>query len=257
MQLHKSISRFPIYIFLVLSIWSCRTKKIIPLAHGDHVEIDSVYKQIFSNEDIEWFSAKAKIRIEDSKGSQKAVMYLRMKTDSIIWMVIKKMSVEAARIKISPDSMIILNRFDKSYEANSMTDLIELFGLPADFPILRDFIVGTVPTVDSSKLWKEKLTDKGFTFRSMAGDVVVDMNFDGHTGFLVSGQFYDRFSRTGNWQFSDFRKILGRHYPFKRNYSIDYGDNETMELKIDILELDIDKAYKLRFEIPEHYTKLE
>ncbi len=83
-----------------------------------------------------------------------------MKKDTAIWMSIAAtiLNIEAARVLITPDSFIIINKLDKSIEAHPINYLHQKFSLPVRFNDIQNLIAGkiilagdSIATVSASK----------------------------------------------------------------------------------------------------------
>jgi len=244
-------------LVITVMLCACKTQKhVIPEELPD-IDIDSIYLRLFDKQEINWFAGKAKVRIEDNSGTTKGLMYVRMKSDSMIWMVFKKLSIEAARVKITRDSIVILNRIDKTVQSARLDSISNLFGLSADFEFLSEILIGRLPAIDTSVLWKEKQTDTHYMFRSMVGDVVVDFDIQKKTGQLDAGRFYDRHLTEGTWNYDKYMPVSNHELPFVRKFHINFDADNFLNMDIDFQDISINEAYNLRFEIPDHYTIID
>jgi len=252
-------SRFFYFTILALFIISCKTQKhlSVPQDSKNSFSKEGIFDNIFHPDTINWFSAKAKIKIKDNHSSQKALMYLRMKSDSVVWLVFKKLSVEAARALITKDSLFIINRLDKTYQAENLDSLQNVYGFNSNFSFMQDFILARVPSIDTTQLWKEKEHPDAYEFRSIFEDKVIDFMYNKEDGLLSSGKFYDRFNFDGNWEYSDYRIVQGHKIPFQRKFHINFDAENYLDLEINFLEIDVEKSYNLRFEILDHYTRIK
>jgi hypothetical protein len=112
---------------------------------GELKERSSKYlmKRLIQNQiAADWFSAKARITYQDKNETVKLTSYVRMRKDSVIWMNFKKLSIEAARLLMTPDSMVILNRMDKEYTVKDYQFVQQNFRIPANFSGLQSFLLG-------------------------------------------------------------------------------------------------------------------
>lgn len=246
-----------IFIALIfLSACASRKKLKSPELASEPIALDSIYKNIFHQPKPDWFSGKARISVHENNDQSKALMYLRMRSDSVIWTVYKKLSVEAARSQITPDSFFIIYRLEKKYDARALDSMGHIYGFDAEYGFMEDMIAGRLPALDTSKLWKEKEDDQNYSFRSMHKDLVIDFNYNKRTGLLDSGRFYDRFGRTGSWKYSDYRMINGLPLPFIREFHIKFANQDSLGLKMDFMEIETGVPHDIRFSIPEHYQKI-
>ncbi|MGH1335637.1 MAG: DUF4292 domain-containing protein [Aureispira sp.] len=90
----------------------------------------------------EWFGCRAKIKVDSEQQDVVFTAALRMQKDSIIWVRIKKMSVEGARIKITPQSIEILNRQESQYIKRPFSFIKEEYGLDITFAQLQEVLLG-------------------------------------------------------------------------------------------------------------------
>jgi hypothetical protein len=215
-----------------------------------------IYTSIFDDKHRGWLSAKAKVKMTDNYGTQKATMYLRMSSDSVIWMVFKKLSIEAARVLIDHDSLYILNRLDKTYQQESIDSISNIYGFYPQLDFLESIMWGKLPTIDTSVYWEEKETDSSFDFRTMTDDIMLEFSYTKEDGQLKSGNFMDRYNLTGSWEYSDYRTVQSYKIPFVRKFHINFDANSYLDLEINFLEIDVGKAYELKFEIQDHYSRI-
>lgn len=250
--------RFLFFAALVLFVISCNTQKhlSVPKDYITAFTKEEIYDNIFHPDTVNWFSAKAKIKIKNNHSSQKALMYLRMKSDSAIWLVFKKLSVEAARALVTKDSLNIIYRLDKTYQSEHLDSIQNVYGFNSDYSFMQDFILARVPAVDTTKLWKEKEHSETYEFRSMFDDKVIDFTYQKQDGLLSSGKFYDRFNLDGNWEYSDYRIVQGHKIPFQRKFQVNFDADNYLDLEINFIEIDVEKAHNLKFEIPDHYSRI-
>jgi hypothetical protein len=99
------------------------------------------------------FSGKIKVQYEDFKGKQPDFnAFVRLYKDSVLWISINAtfLSIEAFRILITKDSIIILNKLNKQVEYHQFKYIEEIASIPLDFSVLQDIIIGNpVYTGDS------------------------------------------------------------------------------------------------------------
>ena len=141
--------RFWLYIVLfglLLAAASCSTHK----------------KTIVSTQPVpfEWMTAKVTIDVEgNGKAFDNLSGQVRMHRDSLMWLnVTATMGVEAFRVKISTDSVWLVNRMDKTYLAEPIDTLAALLGLPLSLTWaqtqLLDNCEGFPPTENQTILLK-------------------------------------------------------------------------------------------------------
>src|ERR1035437_1049248 len=149
-------------IILLYSVNSCRsTKKLQTAVNKKDTEvvitqgatsIDSlkgaynILKSLEKNRiNFTTFSAKIKVQYEDNKGKQPDFnAFIRLYKDSVLWISINAtfLSIEAFRILITKDKIIILNKLNKQVEYHPFNYIEDIANIPLNFSILQDIIIG-------------------------------------------------------------------------------------------------------------------
>lgn len=112
-------------------------------AHASKKPVKFLIKQLEKQQlQYEWFGCRAKVKVDSEKEDVVFSASLRMQKDSLIWVRIKKMSVEGARIKITPESIEILNRQESQYIKRPYSFIKEEYGLDISFAQLQEAILG-------------------------------------------------------------------------------------------------------------------
>lgn len=91
------------------------------------------------------FSAKVKVDYEDMYGKQpEANAFVRMKKGEYIWISITAtfLNVEAARVWITPDSIVVINKLEKTIQSRSLSFINDYVSLPFTFNDLQNLIAG-------------------------------------------------------------------------------------------------------------------
>lgn len=97
------------------------------------------------------FSAKTKVSFNSKDGSDQARADLRIKKDSLIWISLTgALGVEGYRVIITRDSVVLMNKLDKTVEFRRIDYLSELTQIPFDFYTIQDLIIGNPIFVDSN-----------------------------------------------------------------------------------------------------------
>ncbi|WP_192822335.1 DUF4292 domain-containing protein [Rufibacter sp. LB8] len=101
------------------------------------------------NTDFQFFTAKGKVQSENSGLS--ANITIRMKKNEVIWASVQKIGFEVARLKITPDSVYIVNKLKDEYVIGSYAKLAQQYKIDVDFKTLQEVILGNYVPGDPSK----------------------------------------------------------------------------------------------------------
>lgn len=212
-----------------------------------------------SNLYTEWLDAKAKLDYQSDDFSISATALIRMKKDSAIWVVGKKFGIEGIRALITPDSVYILNRLNKTYQIEGISFLQKQFSLPLDFYDLQNILLGNAvllpepsqlhSQIDSSRYLLQLKDEKG---------AVKSYTFDGKHFYLLEMIIKEREKRRHAYlAFEDHQALNDNHY-FSYFRALQFRSPETGNISIDLkfTKVEFNRPKRLSFEIPAHYSKI-
>lgn len=128
----------------VLLLGSCH-RKAIPTTSaggpGTSVPVaESTVKA--TNTSFLFLNAKAKAQINLKGNKQGANLSLRMRRDSIIWVSAGLAGFEGVRAILTPDSVHVLNRLEKTYFSGGYNYLSKLLSVPVSFAQMQAILLG-------------------------------------------------------------------------------------------------------------------
>jgi len=136
---HMRVYYFIIFSLVILS--ACSSSK--EMAKVPELGLSQVIEGLKSHVIYyDFFYGKARI---------KSIMMI---SDSLIWMNMKKLSIEGVRTLIEPDSTWILYRQDKICEQGSTQDFLDFYKIYVPFRELQDILVGNVPIPELADVQK-------------------------------------------------------------------------------------------------------
>lgn len=92
--------------------------------------------------------------------SQKVKGYMRFKQDSLIWMSITPlMGLELARALATPQSVLLMNRIERSYCEYPLDIAQKEFGLPVEIKDVNDILFARYQIPESATVAKDSLDD--------------------------------------------------------------------------------------------------
>lgn len=239
----------------ILLLGACKTSK---KALSSNLRSDTEIKSALAKHNIkyDWFTAVGKIRLSTPDESIGAKVYLRIQRDSAIWMVVKKIGIEVARVLITPEEFTIIYRWEKVYEQESLKTLMDSYNASLSFTELQDYIIGNIPVIDSSN----------FTTRQTASEIICQTNIMGHKSFLkldqnnlqlLSFEIFNTKNESAKGDFEDFKSIGEYTVPYKRSFYISSLEHGDLMAILDITELQINEPKSIKFSVPPHYERLK
>jgi hypothetical protein len=179
--------------------------------------------------DFDYLTSRGKITYKDPTQEVSSSVDIRMKKDSIIWMSIKPMlGIEAARLVITKDSVMMIDRLNKTMVLLSFDSLNRKVNFPLDLKIVEALIIGNLPVKVDNKRTKIAMESEHFKLRQRQGD------FDMVS--LVSREHYkleridveqDNTSNELILKYEDFKVVREQIVPFISTAILNYKDKVT------------------------------
>ena len=253
---------FPVLMMCALflglsSLSSCSATRKGSKTAKKELKADALLKQMARQKyQPEWFSARTNINFDDGKQSFSASASIRMRRDSLLWLSIKKLGFELARVQVTKDSIYILDRINNEYTIEGLEYLSESFGLPAGLSHLQDVILGNPVFMESKGLQVEAT---GPSYHLMGRGVPVESDYwvDASNLSLRKMSFNDK---TNEQKVNMLLEEYGdspdkQNFSYLRRLEMDgrYSGKADVGMKFSKLNTDVPK--NIRFEIPDRYTR--
>lgn len=204
--------------------------------------------------DFETMAIKAKCKYQDEDRNVSFTANFRLKKDEIIWVSATLFGIEGARAYITPDSVKVVSRLERSYYEESIEGLQEITGLPVNFEMLQNMVTAKILLVDdNSKLSQSE----GFYELATTLDDIMATAFIDDANFLIAKQHVEDESSNTEMEvtYSDYEKVEQYSFPFQADMNVT-GDNEiNVDLTINSVELN--PSLNFPFSISKNYDKKE
>jgi Domain of unknown function (DUF4292) len=271
----KYIIAASLLFILACSNYSCKTvkqinKAIAPKDTSDVVIIDQskldsimMVKKTIENLnrnyiDFKTFNAKIKVQYQDSRGkNQDVTAIVRIIKDSTIWISITAslLSIEAYRVLITKDSVIVLNKLNKEVQYRSFDYLQEVTEIPFDYKTLQDLLIGNPVFTDSNIVYYKK-TDNQILF-SMVGNYFKNLlTISSDNYFLTHSKLDDvdiARSRTADLTYADYENKSGFNFSTYREITV--SEKNKLDIRLNYKQYEFNKDLSVYFNIPKNYTK--
>ncbi|MGH2649249.1 MAG: DUF4292 domain-containing protein [Ginsengibacter sp.] len=202
------------------------------------------------------FSAKIKVEYEDYRGKQPDFnAFVRLYKDSVMWISINAtfLSIEAFRILITKDTIIILNKLNKQVEYHPFNYIEDIAHIPLNFSTLQDIVIGNPIYVGDSivsyrqtenhillgtagQFFKNLLTisaDNNLLERSKLDDIDVGQN------------------RTADLSYGNYEKNNGFYFATYREITV--AEKTKVDINLNYKQYDFNKELSFPFGIPRNY----
>jgi hypothetical protein len=205
--------------------------------------------------DFNTFSAKVKVDYQDSRDRKYDFnAFFRIQKDSVIWIsIIAALGIEAFRIMITPDSVLILDKLNKTYESKSVSYLQEIAKLPFDFKTLQDLIIGNPVYIDGD-ITSYKQQENAVVMSTMGSFFKHFMTFSKDDFNLLFSKLDDvdlTRSRTANLTYEDYQ--TAGTWRFSNSRRITIAENTKLDIDMVFKQVEFDKPQNYPFQIPKNY----
>jgi Domain of unknown function (DUF4292) len=206
--------------------------------------------------DFKTFNAKIKVQYEDSKGKkQDLTAIVRIMKDSAIWLSLTAsfLNIEAYRVLITKDSVILLNKLDKEVQYRSLDYLQEVTEIPFDYKTLQDLLIGNPVFIDSNIVYYKK-TDDQILF-SMVGTYFKNLLTLSADSYNLTHSKLDDVdiarSRTADLTYGDYENKTGFNFSTYREITV--SEKNRLDIRLNYKQYEFNKELSVSFNIPKNY----
>lgn len=212
--------------------------------------------------DFRYLTAKSKISF---KGQQQDIdnanVSIRVRKDSLIWVSVSKLGIEAVRGLISRDSIMIIDKIHREYSVYDFPALSKQFNFNLNFDLLQALIVGNLP-LPKRPAQKIKNERDYLLLRQSEGKVLVE-NYIGEQDrklkkLMVTEQ---PTKNTLRLDYEDFTSLNNFLFPYTSLVTVDYKSKSDgqfyqtlLRIKHNKVEL-VEKNPGFPFTVPANYTR--
>ncbi|MCO6492575.1 MAG: DUF4292 domain-containing protein [Phaeodactylibacter sp.] len=204
----------------------------------------------------EWFSARTSIDYDDGSQSFSASATIRMRRDSLLWISIKKLGFELARVQVTRDSVYVLDRINNEYAIEGLGYLSQSYGLPADLTHLQDVILGNPVFFESKGLQVEPL---GPSYHLMGRGLAIESDYwIDPNGFVLRKMAFNdkKNSQQVNMLFEEYGETPdNQKFSYLRKLEMNSQNSGKAAVSMKFSKLDTEIPKSIRFEIPDRYTR--
>lgn len=201
------------------------------------------------------FSSKVKVEYRDDKNRNLDFnAFLRMKKDSAIWVsIIAALNIEAYRVIITPDSITIMDKINRTIQRKPVSYLQAITQVPFDFATLEDLIIGNPVYLDRTVV---AYTDQGEKISlSTAGNSFKHYLTVGKNDLLLLFSKLDDVdltrSRTASLAYASY--LPSGPWMFATGRNISLSEKNKLDILLDFKQVDFDKPIAFPFSIPKNY----
>jgi len=244
-----------LFLFIIIICISCKSKKLAQNARLDTNTFVTAYSILHNhNLDFDWFSAKAKLKYVDPYNSESGTAFIRIKKDSLIWMTLKKYSIEGFRLAMTQDSVVILDRLSKAYSIYDWSEISDLYRTEINYEKVENWLVGNIYLPQDSSLINVRRDSSVYHFNSYDEnnryDYIIPLYLNNISDYIIR----EPSGREVHLHFDDCKKE--DDFCYFREYTIPVNTIDNIYLRLEISDLEINVFKKTPFGIPPRYTRV-
>jgi len=266
----KKFGYFLLFAGIILFFNGCKTSRsttsIALSKMGKEERIESIQYQ-----SIPFNTLSSSLRFSIKPGMKKNATtvnaQLRIIKDQIIQLSLRIpfLGTEVARISITPEQVIIIDRFNKRYVSESMQTLKERTSFDFDFYSLQALFTNQLFIAGKSSIslndynsfnWDE---DKFLVKLNNTDNQGIHYNFvSDFTNRIIQTEMYkNKEDANVNWSYKDFGLASNnRLFPMKMTMELTVP-NDLVTMNLTFNAVDIDADFKLDTTIPDSYQPME
>lgn len=233
--------------------------------------VNEVFDSVLSKQfDFEWLSAKAQVDYTDKSGETNSFdINLRMRKDSVIWISITPLlGIEAARVLIDRDSVVLLDRVHKEWKVRSYDYLGEMLRTPINFDMIQSVVLGNYFSYQRNERIRSYYEEQPYAILSTLNKrqarrtmeekdpsrpVIQDFWIDGNYRIVKSRITDEKLDRWVEASYTQFTAVNG--YLFPLNIVVTFFSSTPVIMKVSYSKVANEETLTMPFTIPDKYER--
>jgi hypothetical protein len=271
-EYNYSIKRyhFLLLIFLlpIFTLPSCKSKKTTKTReHTDNTStIDVSTKNEFFDNTIASVATKqlqfnnlslrCKVVYDDGKIKQDFTANIRIKKDSIIWVSLTGIfGIEGARLVVTKDSVLLLNKLTREYLARPISYLSQLIPLSSGYDALQNLLIGQLINIEPAehRIYEaDSLLVLNFQNSNLRQTATVHRQNYTTLDLLLADQLIKQDLKI---TFGDYRNLSGSAFSFLRFIEVNRG-LQKMKINLEVQRYTINEQLTFPLDINGSYKRI-
>jgi len=251
LQIRKYTNKQPLVLLIaMLTLSSCNKK----LSHIFSGQPDLVVDDV----NFDYMSSKAKIDYSSSNNSLSATANIRIQKDSIIWISLSPgLGIEAARLLVTRDSVVVIDKINKVYFNYGYDTLSKKLDYHLSYGLIESVIIGNlIYPYEREELIK---TNGTYAYAQKQSSFLFENYIGLDTKKLEKIEVLDTLNKnTVSVEYDDFRLVNEEVFPFEIRALLEYADDSKKETKVDIIFKQTqlpEKPLRFPFNISQKYER--
>ena len=217
-------------------------------------------EHVFPKITYDWVSYQMKISLEKEEEKLAFQCYFVNRIDSIIYLNLNRSGIELARVVLTPDSVIYVNKLEHEYYAGDYTFLRRVFGFPLDFNMTQSLLNGVDFKDFDDSLHRVEEDGKLYYVApqrtNTSGTISIMQSIEiGEGGVILDNDMTDlKTMRDFDIEYEDYTEIDS--IPFFTKFEVEMETDEVeMEVQLKNIRFNVPGPTSIR--IPENFKEIE
>jgi len=242
---------------MVFLFTSCGKRKIQTEKKIKKKSAKSIQKKVEKYDfDIEWFSAKAKVRYTQPNGySQSFTANVKLHKNNAIWIsIVPLLGIEMARILVEEDRVQVLDKINREYYDIDQDYVGQMLGYEVDFDILQKALLGQ--RFYEFKKPRAAITQNKYYLEDVVKKIVSRLWVNPYDFSVYKMQLYDERANKRLdvvlSEYADFKK-----FSFAKKRTVDIFSPENYHIDITYSKIKFNEPQNISFKVSSKYEKVE
>lgn len=258
----KNILKNKIALFLLisLSLYACKGRK---KANGPAVV--NVDQTLLSHDtlafikagqtDWKFFSSKADVHYSAGSNNMKINAHIRMLKDSVIWISAGLAGIEGARIMITRDSAVMMNKLERYYVIVHQDSISRITGIPIDVSQLQNLLIANPVFALELYQYIQGKQSEYFRIECEQSELKTDHHYLRKFMTIDSTVFSHNKGYKALAKYEQFSTIDNKNFPLKTTLVVEQSIYSSMTVEITHSDVDFTNTLSFPFTIPSKYKR--
>lgn len=257
MNLHRTLRYLFVLLLAVIVASACDHTR--QLGKGTKVRsADQLLRQLAQNQvNAKWLDARARIAYADEDMSVRGSALIRWQRDSLLWMSVRKLGFEVARVQITPDSVYVIDRLNNEYGQYGLDYIQASYNLPANFQMLQTIILGDAWFPPAARPEMEA-TPEAYLLTQRSPTMELKYRIHSATFQLQQMAVNEPVTnRSVHLELGEYQQVNQQVFSYLRNLTINSPESGAITMNVQFSDVTLNVPKPTRFDIPERYTRME
>ncbi len=203
-----------------------------------------------------YFSSKINSDFTDGNQTISATINLRMYKDSLIWVSAGMFGIEGFRVLINKDSVVILNKLERSYMIIKTKEFSGITPTPLTVEQIQNIVIAK-PFFDLKQYQIKTNTVEQLSILCDQVKLGLTHNYTPSTLTMDSSYMVDKVN-TNNWariQYSEYTQIVNHNFPLKAIIETKSNLQKNSVVQLNYTDVDFISPLTFPLTIPSSYAK--